>query len=72
MPPNNVPGTKMRKSGMENKKAKQKDTDQKGEQRVKDADKDREKGKTGQIGATTQSHKPGAKEGGETGENAGT
>ena len=57
---------------MDNTDAKQKDTGQKGEQRVKDSDKDKQRGKTGQVGATTQSQKPGAKEGGETSENAGT
>ena len=57
---------------MANKHAHQKETEKKGEQRVKDADKDLERGKTGQVGATTQSHVPGPKDGGETGENAGT
>ena len=57
---------------MDNKDAKQKDTGQKGEQRVEDSDKDTQRGKTGQVGATTQSQKSGAKEGGETSENAGT
>ena len=57
---------------MNNKDAKQKDTEQKGEQRVKDLDKDQHRGKTGQVGATTQADKPGPIDGGETSENAGT
>ena len=50
----------------------QKDTGKKGEQKVISPERKIESGKTGQIGVTTQSDKKGAKDGGETSENAGT
>lgn len=50
----------------------QKDTGKKGEQKVISPERKIESGKTGQVGVTTQSDKKGAKDGGETSENAGT